>query len=99
MEKLKDWKLFQKTYQPAYGSYIDSYAPLAYDATRVLIAAIKKANSLEPQKITKALHDIRFNGMTGVISFNAEGDLNNPVFSIYELRDQQWRLLQTIGGK
>ncbi|WP_050468929.1 branched-chain amino acid ABC transporter substrate-binding protein [Herbaspirillum chlorophenolicum] len=99
IEKLKGWKNFQRGYEEDFGSYIDPYAPLAYDAAQVLIAAVKQANSLAPDKITAALHSIRFNGLTGAIAFNGEGDLVAPVFSIYALRNQQWQLLQVIDGK
>lgn len=99
MEKLKGWKNFQHGYEEEFGTYIDPYAPLAYDAAQVLIAAVKQANSLAPDKITAALHSIHFSGLTGAIAFNGEGDLVAPVFSIYALRNQQWQLLQTIGGK
>ncbi|OWY31395.1 branched-chain amino acid ABC transporter substrate-binding protein [Herbaspirillum robiniae] len=99
IERLKGWKSFQRSYEEEFGSYIDPYAPLAYDAAQVLIAAVRQANSLAPEKITEALHSIRFNGLTGAIAFNGEGDLAAPVFSIYELRDQQWQLLQVIDGK
>lgn len=98
LDKLKDWKAFQRSYQLRFGGEINPYAPLAYDAAQVLIAAIKQADSLNPAHITTALHEIKFNGMTGPIAFNSEGDLQAPRFSIYRLRSGQWQLLQTIVG-
>jgi branched-chain amino acid transport system substrate-binding protein len=98
-ERLKDWKVFQRSYEKDFDAYIDPYAPFAYDAAQVLIATVRLANSLDPAKVVTALHDIRFNGLTGPIAFNAEGDLLTPTFSIYTLRGQKWQFQQTVGSK
>lgn len=98
MDRLKGWKAFQRDYQSRFDDYIDPYAPLAYDAAQVLIAAVRQANSLDPAKVKSALHSIRINGLTGQIAFNGEGDLLSPVFSIYTLRAHQWELVRTIGA-
>jgi len=42
------------------------------------------------------LREIRFNGLTGPVSFNAEGDLKQPVFTIYEVQNQSWVVRKTI---
>lgn len=97
-ESLKGWKNFQRDYESKFDDYIDPYAPLAYDATQALITAARQANSLDPAKITAALHSLRINGLTGPIAFNEEGDLLNPTFSIYRLEDGDWKLLQTTGS-
>lgn len=89
-EKMRGWKSFEKSYMQKFDSNIELYAPFAYDATQVLIAAMRQANSIDPKKVTETLHDIRFNGVTGMISFNQHGDLNNPAFTIYEVQDQSW---------
>lgn len=99
LERLKGWKNFQRGYEQQFGSYIDPYAPVAYDAVQVLVAAVRKADSLQPARIVAALHGIRLNGLTGQIAFNAEGDLVNPVFSIYALHHREWELIQTLDGK
>lgn len=49
--------------------------PLAYDAVNVLVDAIRRAGTTEPEKVQKALaatHE--FPGATGPITFTAEGD-------------------------
>lgn len=97
-DKLKGWQKFQHDYTQRFDDYIDPYALQAYDAAQVLMAAVRQANSLDPVKITSALHSIRFNGITGPIAFNDEGDLLSPVFSIYRLGARDWEWVQTIGG-
>ncbi len=98
MDKMPGWKSFEKNYMQKFDSNIDLYAPFAYDATQVLIAAMRQANSVDPKKVAEALHDIHFAGMTGMISFNREGDLNHPTFTIYEVQDQSWVVRKIISG-
>lgn len=93
------WQKFEKTYQSRYGKDMGMYAPFSYDAVQVLVAAIRQANSLDKEKIVAAMHQIRHTGLSGAISFDAEGNLQNPVFTIYQVRNQKWLALKTIGGK
>jgi len=56
------------------------YAPQAYDATNVIIAAMQKATltgSLESKRIAirDALHKISYKGVTGTIAFQSDGNL------------------------
>ena len=56
------------------------YAPQAYDATNVIIAAMVKAKlsgSLELKRIAirDALHTITYKGITGTIAFQSDGNL------------------------
>ena len=45
------------------------------------------------------LQQVRHNGLTGFVAFDQEGNLANPVFTIYQVRNQKWTPLKTIGGK
>lgn len=98
-EKMPGWKGFEKSYMQKFDSTIELYAPFAYDATQVLIAAMRQANSLDPKKVAQSLHAIRFNGVTGMISFNQQGDVNNPTFTIYEVQEQSWIVRKILSDK
>ena len=52
-----------------------------YDAVRLAAAAITAAKSTEPAKIRDALKTIRFDGLTGTLQFDAQGQAR-PVQSI-----------------
>jgi len=93
------WQQFEKNYKSRFGDDMGLYAPFSYDAIEVLAAAIKQARSLERGKILAAMHRIRHNGLTGQISFDAEGNLINPVFTVFQVKNQKWLPLKTIGGK
>jgi branched-chain amino acid transport system substrate-binding protein len=45
------------------------------------------------------MHRIRHNGLTGQISFDAEGNLERPVFTIFQVKNQKWVAQKTIGAK
>jgi branched-chain amino acid transport system substrate-binding protein len=56
----------------------DALAALAYDATNLLIQAIKEAGADDTAKVKTALEKITFNGVSGRITFDAQ---HNPVKS------------------
>src|SRR4030067_766396 len=56
----------------------DALATLAYDATNLLLQAIQEAGSEDTTKVKDALAKISFNGVSGLITFDAQ---NNPVKS------------------
>jgi branched-chain amino acid transport system substrate-binding protein len=56
----------------------DALATLAYDATNLLLQAIKETGSEDTAKVKDTLAKIRFNGVSGLITFDAQ---NNPVKS------------------
>jgi len=65
---------FLSTYEAEYGKAPDALAVLAYDATNVLLSAIEKAGTTDTEKVRDALAGIEFEGVAGVITFDAEGD-------------------------
>ncbi len=75
---------FVKNYIDHYGEIENVGVPLAYDAVMLLADAIRRANSLEPQRIRNALATTaNFQGVTGVISFDEN---RNPVKSVVILK-------------
>lgn len=73
-----------KKYLAKYGSSPDALATLGYDATCLLLEAIKRANSDNPVKVKEALQSIKdFKGVSGEITFDECG---NPVKKLTILR-------------
>ena len=54
----------------------DALSTLAYDATNLLIAAIQKAGTEDPTKVAEALAAIKWEGVSGSITFDAQ---HNPI--------------------
>lgn len=67
---------FRASYKKEYYGEPDAISALGYDTAMILLKAIKKANSAEPDKIRDALETLEFEGVTGRISFDG---WHNPV--------------------
>ncbi|HEX7251042.1 MAG TPA: branched-chain amino acid ABC transporter substrate-binding protein [Burkholderiales bacterium] len=62
------------------------YAPFTYDATNLLIEAMKKANSADPAKYLPALASIDYQGATGKIVFDPKGDRKAAEITIFTMK-------------
>ena len=62
------------------------YAPFTYDAANVLIAAMQKADSIDPAKYLPELQKISHNGATGPISFDEKGDRKDAEVTIFTMK-------------
>lgn len=66
---------FVKAYTAEYGQKPDALSVLGYDAARVLVDAIERAGSLEPEKLRAALEATQhFKGISGDTTLNATHD-------------------------
>lgn len=62
-------------YKERHGQLPDALGTLAYDGTRMLFEAIRRAGSDDPKKIRDALGSMRdFSGVTGKMALDANGD-------------------------
>jgi branched-chain amino acid transport system substrate-binding protein len=59
-----------KKYRDKYGSDPDTWATLAYEATNMLLTAIKSAGSADPDKVKAVLESSKFNGVSGEIAMD-----------------------------
>ncbi|MDY7552258.1 branched-chain amino acid ABC transporter substrate-binding protein [Pseudomonas veronii] len=91
-------KAFDQAYQQRFKAPIELHAPFAYDGVGVLIAAIEKADSTDPQKYLPVLRTISYPGVTGTIAFDAQGNLQNPTFTVYQVKANQWLPVSVAGG-
>jgi branched-chain amino acid transport system substrate-binding protein len=73
---------FAARFKAKYGEPVQLYAPYAYDAMMAIYHAVMLAQSSDPAKIVEALHAVNFEGVTGKIAFDANGDLRNPAATI-----------------
>lgn len=78
---------FVAAYKQEYGQAPDAMAVLSYDGTNILIDAIKRANSVEPEKIREALAVTKnYPAITGATTLNETHDaVKNAV--IIEMKD------------
>ena len=94
LPEIKD-KKFLVDYRNKFGKELGSYSANSFDATNILISAIEKVKEKNPDKIARAIRETKnFPGLTGNISFDEKGDLVDPKFSIYVVKDSMFVTVQ-----
>jgi branched-chain amino acid transport system substrate-binding protein len=87
---------FTERYRQKYKLELQTYAPYAYDAVMVLATAMQNAKSSDPAKYLPELAKVRYQGITGAISFDALGDLNDAAMTIYTYRAGKKTKLEVV---
>jgi len=77
---------FNDAFKAKYGE-VKQYAPFYYDAVGLMIAAMQKADSVDPAKYLPELQKISYNGATGKIEFDEKGDRRDAEITIFTLKD------------
>jgi branched-chain amino acid transport system substrate-binding protein len=71
--------------EPIYGAHY------TYDATHVLVAAMKRAETVDPKKLTEELKHIdALAPLTNNMRFRADGEQYYPVVSVYKVVRGRW---------
>ena len=87
-------KGFLERYRSEFGE-IGPYSIYAYDATNILLTAIKEAQSTQGDLIAGKLRAMEFDTALGRISFDAKGDVTVAPYVIWITRDgkfvEHWR--------
>ncbi|RQR49999.1 branched-chain amino acid ABC transporter substrate-binding protein [Burkholderia sp. Bp9140] len=99
IDSLPQGKAFIQKYKNRFGSDMLTYAPFAYDCAWVAINAMKQANSAQPADFLPALRNTHYEGITGKIAFDANGDLKNPTSTLYQVKGGRWVPVTTIGAE
>jgi branched-chain amino acid transport system substrate-binding protein len=63
------------------------YSPYTYDATMVLVDAMKRANSTDPKVYAAKLPATAYQGVTAKVAFEPNGELKNPAMTLYVYRE------------
>jgi len=66
------------------------YAPYAYDAVLLLIEAMQRSNSVIPVDFMEELRAVSFDGVSGNIQFDSNGDRVDPPSTIFIIKDGVW---------
>jgi len=86
---------FFKAYEAKFGKVV-SFAPLGYDAAKVVIEAIKETTSPTRASIIKTLSGTGFkvDGVTGPVEFAENGDNKSKNLVLYVVKDGKFVLLK-----
>ena len=83
-----EWEPFRQAYASAAGAEPGMLAPVAYDATNVLLAAMEraaKAGDLSRAGVARALRQTDWQGLTGHIAFDDSGARTNVEIVVVQL--------------
>ena len=80
---------FRTSFRKKYTGNVQIYAPYAYDATWLMITAMQKAGSADPAKYLPIMASSKYQGVTGLIEFDAKGDVKNSALTLYTFRNKK----------
>jgi branched-chain amino acid transport system substrate-binding protein len=87
MAKMPGGTAWKAKYDAKYPGQFQIYSPYTYDATYLIVDAMKRANSVDPKVYTPELLKSNFKGVTSVIQFEPNGELKNPAMTLYVYKD------------
>jgi branched-chain amino acid transport system substrate-binding protein len=75
---------FGVKFKKRFNDDVKLYSPYVYDSVNVMVDAMQRAKSSDPAKYLPELAKTSgYKGVTGVISFDAKGDIKNGALTIY----------------
>ncbi|KKD03513.1 branched-chain amino acid ABC transporter substrate-binding protein [Streptomyces sp. WM6386] len=104
VEELDSAKQFVADYKAAnYKEEYAAYGGYSYDATWAIILAVKKVvedndgklPSDAREKITAAVQNVSFDGVTGKVSFDEYGDATNKQLTVYAVENGAWKAVKS----
>ncbi|WP_255517128.1 branched-chain amino acid ABC transporter substrate-binding protein [Herbaspirillum sp. SJZ099] len=95
-EKLRGFKALKAAYSAKFKTNLIPQSLFTYDCVGVLAEAVRQSNSLDPAKLITALHRLHYAGVSGPVSFDAEGSLREPNYSLYRVEQDHWTAVQTF---
>lgn len=88
---------FKAKYKAKFNTDVQLYAPYVYDAVKVMVAAMVKANSSDPAKYLPVLAATAdYKGVTGPITFDEKGDIKNGALTLLTYKGGQRTQLAVI---
>ena len=85
--KMPGGTAWKAKYDAKYPGQFQVYSPYTYDATFVLVDAMKRANSTDPKKYIPFLKKANYKGVTSIIQFEPNGELKNAATTLYHYVD------------
>jgi branched-chain amino acid transport system substrate-binding protein len=87
LEKMPGGKAWKAKYDAKFPGQFQVYSPYVYDATFVLVDAMKRANSWDPKVYTPFIGKTNYKGVTTTVQFEPNGELKNPAITLYTYKD------------
>ncbi len=99
LEKMPKGSDYATRYKARFNADVATYSPYGYDATRVIIAAMKEADSTKPADYLPKLAAINYSGVTSSSwAYDQNGDLKDGGITVYKVEGGEWKVMETVGG-
>ncbi len=80
--KMPGGTAWKAKYDAKYPGQFQIYSPYTYDATFLLVDAMKRANSTDPKVYTSKIIESNLKGVTANIKFEPTGEIHNPAMTL-----------------
>lgn len=81
--KMPGGTAWRQKYDAKYPNQFQVYSPYTYDATMLLVDAMKRAGSADPKVYMPKLAESSYQGVTAQIAFEPTGELKNAATTLY----------------
>ena len=89
---------YEARYKARFKEEVQIYSPYAYDAARVMVAAMQGADSTEPAKYLPLLAKTEAAGVTSArIAYDERGDLKEGTITVYKVEAGDWKVVEAVG--
>ena len=87
LAKMPGGTAWKAKYDAKYPGQFQVYSPYTYDATFLLVDAMKRADSIDPKVYAPKLATTAYQGVTTKVMFEPNGELKNPAMTLYVYKD------------
>ena len=87
VEKMPGGKAWKARYDAEFPGQFQVYSPYFYDATMLLVDAMKRAGTSDPKKVVPELKKSNYQGVTAKIAFEANGEMKNPAATLFTYKN------------
>ena len=100
LDKMPKGTDYAARYKARFNEEVATYSPYGYDATRVMIAAMEKANSADPATYLPVLASMDYTDAvtTPHLGYDDKGDLKVGGITVYKVVGGKWTVLESVGG-
>ncbi len=87
LAKMPGGMAWKAKYDAKFPGQYQIYSPYTYDATMLLVDAMKRAGSSDPKVYIPELLKSNYKGVTATIAFEPNGEIKNPAITLYVYKD------------
>ena len=87
LTKMPGGTAWKAKYDAKYPNQFQVYSPYTYDATMLLVDAMKRADSADPKVYIPKLIESNYKGVTANIQFEPNGEMKNAAITLYKYVD------------